>query len=246
MRRWPIARLIGLAAAAGLGPRLLLAALTGAAASACAIGLMATSAWLISRAAQHPPVLELTVAIVGVRAFAVGRSALRYTERLAGHDTALRMLGVAPNPVVPTARATGTGGRARPAPVRRDAPPCVRCGLHRRGTRPGRAPLRGRGAGRAGRDRAAVRPAAGGRRWSCWPGWPWSPWPYRSCSTRWPAGPPAGSLRPGPPWPRRRSNCCTACPTWSPPGRWSTAWPPWPVSTTGSGATPPGRPVPRA
>jgi ATP-binding cassette subfamily C protein CydC len=95
MRGWPIRRLVGLAARAGLGPRLVLAALTGAAASACAIGLLATSAWLISRAAQHPPVLELTVAIVGVRAFAIGRAGLRYGERLAGHDTALRMLGVA-------------------------------------------------------------------------------------------------------------------------------------------------------
>ncbi|GIF25407.1 hypothetical protein Ate02nite_81370 [Paractinoplanes tereljensis] len=54
---------------------------------------MATSAWLISRAALHPPVLHLMVAIVAVRAFGVGRGALRYLERLFGHDAALRALG---------------------------------------------------------------------------------------------------------------------------------------------------------
>ena len=41
------------------------------------IGLMAASAWLISRAAQHPPILYLTVAIVAVRAFGIGRAVLR-------------------------------------------------------------------------------------------------------------------------------------------------------------------------
>ncbi|GAA2806827.1 thiol reductant ABC exporter subunit CydC [Kribbella solani] len=73
--------------------RLAAAALLGALAMACSIGLMATSAWLISRAAQHPPVLYLTVAIVAVRAFGIGRGALRYAERLVGHDAAFRVLG---------------------------------------------------------------------------------------------------------------------------------------------------------
>jgi len=73
--------------------RLSAAALLGVLAMACSIGLMATSAWLISRAAQHPPVLYLTVAIVAVRAFGIGRGVLRYAERLAGHDAALRALG---------------------------------------------------------------------------------------------------------------------------------------------------------
>jgi thiol reductant ABC exporter CydC subunit len=72
--------------------RLLLATALGAAATGSAIALMATSAWLISRAAQHPPVLTLMVAVVGVRAFAVGRGAFRYTERLVSHDAALRVL----------------------------------------------------------------------------------------------------------------------------------------------------------
>ncbi|MDL4771992.1 MULTISPECIES: thiol reductant ABC exporter subunit CydC [Thermomonosporaceae] len=63
----------------------------GAGALGCGIGLLATSAWLISRAAQHPPVLYLMVAIVAVRAFGFGRGALRYVERLVSHDAALRV-----------------------------------------------------------------------------------------------------------------------------------------------------------
>jgi ATP-binding cassette subfamily C protein CydC len=72
--------------------RLALAVLAGTGAAGASIGLMATSAWLIARAAQHPPVLYLMVAIVAVRAFGLGRGVLRYAERLAGHDAALRLL----------------------------------------------------------------------------------------------------------------------------------------------------------
>jgi thiol reductant ABC exporter CydC subunit len=74
-------------------PRLALAVVAGTLAGACGIGLMATSAWLIARAGQHPPVLELGVAIVAVRAFGLSRGFARYGERLAGHDSALRVLG---------------------------------------------------------------------------------------------------------------------------------------------------------
>jgi thiol reductant ABC exporter CydC subunit len=74
-------------------PRLLAAVAAGALAGACGIGLMATSAWLIARAGQHPPVLELGIAIVAVRAFGLSRGIARYGERLAGHDGALRVLG---------------------------------------------------------------------------------------------------------------------------------------------------------
>ncbi|MER7277263.1 thiol reductant ABC exporter subunit CydC [Dactylosporangium sp. NPDC000244] len=73
--------------------RLFVALVAGVAAAACAVGLMATSAWLISRAALHPPVLHLMVAIVAVRAFGIGRGVLRYVERVTGHDGALRVLG---------------------------------------------------------------------------------------------------------------------------------------------------------
>jgi thiol reductant ABC exporter CydC subunit len=66
--------------------------LCGALGAGCAIGLTATSAWLVARAAQHPPVLYLTVAVVAVRAFGIGRGVLRYAERLTGHDAAFRVL----------------------------------------------------------------------------------------------------------------------------------------------------------
>ncbi len=56
------------------------------------VGLMATSGYLISRAAEQPAVLSLTVAIVGVRFFGLGRPVLRYLERLTSHDVALRAL----------------------------------------------------------------------------------------------------------------------------------------------------------
>ncbi len=61
-------------------------------AAAAAIALLATSGYLISRAAQRPPILLLMVAIVAVRAFGIARAGLRYGERLAAHDLALRQL----------------------------------------------------------------------------------------------------------------------------------------------------------
>ncbi|RPF20472.1 amino acid ABC transporter ATP-binding/permease protein [Myceligenerans xiligouense] len=62
----------------------------GTLALVCAIGLAAVAAWLIARASQMPPVLTLSVAVVSVRAFGIGRGVLRYLERLASHDVALR------------------------------------------------------------------------------------------------------------------------------------------------------------
>lgn len=67
-----------------------LAVLAGTAALGAAIALMGTSGWLISRAAQQPPVLYLMVAVVSVRALGIGRGVLRYAERLASHDVVLR------------------------------------------------------------------------------------------------------------------------------------------------------------
>jgi ATP-binding cassette, subfamily C, bacterial CydCD len=75
-----------------LAGRLALAVLAGACASGAAIGLTATSAWLISEASRRPPVLTLMVAITGVRFFGVSRGAFRYAERLAAHDAAFRVL----------------------------------------------------------------------------------------------------------------------------------------------------------
>ncbi|KQY64564.1 thiol reductant ABC exporter subunit CydD [Nocardioides sp. Root140] len=61
-------------------------------AAASGVALTATAGWLIARSAEQPPVLMLTVAIVGVRTFGLARPALRYVERLLGHDLALRTL----------------------------------------------------------------------------------------------------------------------------------------------------------
>ncbi|MFF6780952.1 thiol reductant ABC exporter subunit CydD [Streptomyces sp. NPDC012510] len=72
--------------------RLLLALVLGGLALGSAVGLMATSGWLISRASQQPPVLYLMVAVTATRAFGIGRAVFRYAERLVSHDTVLRML----------------------------------------------------------------------------------------------------------------------------------------------------------
>jgi ATP-binding cassette subfamily C protein CydC len=57
-----------------------------------AIGLIATSAWLISRSAQRPQESAVAIAIVGVQFFALSRGLCRYAERLVGHDAAFRVL----------------------------------------------------------------------------------------------------------------------------------------------------------
>ncbi|RBQ19256.1 thiol reductant ABC exporter subunit CydC [Spongiactinospora rosea] len=70
--------------------RLVVAAAAGAAADLAGLGLIASAAWLITRAAQQPSLAALSVAIVAVRAFATTRGVFRYAERLSGHDVALR------------------------------------------------------------------------------------------------------------------------------------------------------------
>ena len=62
--------------------------LLGIASQLAGIGLLLTSAWLIVRAAEQPPVLYLMVAVVSVRFFGLARAALRYAERLLTHDAA--------------------------------------------------------------------------------------------------------------------------------------------------------------
>lgn len=76
--------------APGMARRLVVAALAGSAADLAGVALIASAAWLITRAAEQPPLAALSVAIVGVRAFATGKGVLRYAERLTGHDVALR------------------------------------------------------------------------------------------------------------------------------------------------------------
>ncbi|MFG2407093.1 thiol reductant ABC exporter subunit CydD [Streptomyces brevispora] len=72
--------------------RLALALLLGSLALGSAVGLMAVSGWLISRASEQPPVLYLMVAVTATRAFGIGRAVFRYAERLVSHDAVLRML----------------------------------------------------------------------------------------------------------------------------------------------------------
>lgn len=73
-----------------VGPRQLgRAVVSGATGAMCGIGLLATSGWLITRAAERPPVFVLSVAIGLVQAFALGRGLTRYFERLAVHDVSL-------------------------------------------------------------------------------------------------------------------------------------------------------------
>jgi ATP-binding cassette subfamily C protein CydC len=67
--------------------------LAGIASTASGVALLACSAWLITRAAEMPPIMFLGMAVVGVRAFALSRSAFRYLERLLSHDAAFRQLG---------------------------------------------------------------------------------------------------------------------------------------------------------
>ncbi len=72
--------------------RIAFSMLLGALTVAAGIGLLTTSAYLIARAALHPSIAELQVAIVGVRFFGITRGVFRYLERLQTHDTAFRLL----------------------------------------------------------------------------------------------------------------------------------------------------------
>lgn len=76
-------------------PRVLAAMTLGVLSLGSALALAGVSAWLITRAWQMPPVLDLSVAAVAVRMFAISRGVLHYCERLATHDTALRAAGAA-------------------------------------------------------------------------------------------------------------------------------------------------------
>jgi len=72
--------------------RLALSVLLGFLAIGSGVALLATSAYLISSAALMPPILTLEVAIVGVRAFGIGKGVARYAERIVSHDAAFRAL----------------------------------------------------------------------------------------------------------------------------------------------------------
>ena len=70
--------------------RLLAAVLAAVATLASAFALAAVSAYLVTRAWTMPPVLDLTVAVVMVRALGVSLGVFRWLERMLTHDVALR------------------------------------------------------------------------------------------------------------------------------------------------------------
>ena len=72
-------------------PRRLAAAVVAAVATlASAFALAAVSAWLVTTAWTMPPVLDLSVAVVTVRALGVSRGVFRWVDRMLTHDAALR------------------------------------------------------------------------------------------------------------------------------------------------------------
>ena len=99
------------------GRRAALAVALQAATVAAGVSLMATSGWLISRAALRPSIAVLQVAVVGVRFLGITRGLLRYGERLVSHDVTLRLVArvrvavfVALEPVAPARLVAGRGG----------------------------------------------------------------------------------------------------------------------------------------
>ena len=86
----PHALRTGLGALGLSAPRCAAAVAFGAAALGSAVALTAVSAWLISRAAQHPNITAVALAVVAVRALGISRGVFRYLERLTSHDVALR------------------------------------------------------------------------------------------------------------------------------------------------------------
>ena len=66
--------------------------LWGVLSAAAAVSLLAVSGWLIVSASIVDSLVPLSIAVVGVRFFAVTRAVTRYLERLCGHDAALRQL----------------------------------------------------------------------------------------------------------------------------------------------------------
>ena len=84
-------RVLALAHVPPAGPRSSI--VVGALAVGFGIALMTTAGYLISRAAEQPPILSLTVTIVAVRFLGLARPLARYFDRLLSHDVALRALG---------------------------------------------------------------------------------------------------------------------------------------------------------
>ena len=71
---------------------IILAVLLSFATIGASVGLMAVSAYLISKAALATEVSQITLAITGVRVFAISRAAFRYAERYVTHTATFRIL----------------------------------------------------------------------------------------------------------------------------------------------------------
>lgn len=72
--------------------QMLVALIFGALTIGSSIALMGSSSWLIARAALHPSLDKLNVAIVGVRAFGISRGVFRYLERMTAHQVTFKLL----------------------------------------------------------------------------------------------------------------------------------------------------------
>lgn len=71
---------------------MLLATFIGVGTILANVGLLATSAVLITKAALMPPILDLLTLIVGVRFFGLSRAVLRYSERMITHKITFDIL----------------------------------------------------------------------------------------------------------------------------------------------------------
>jgi ATP-binding cassette subfamily C protein CydC len=81
-----------LALAVPLKGWIMLASTLGCLTIVSGIGLMTTSAYLISAAALHPSIAALSLAIVGVRFFGIARGVFRYLERYLSHAISFQLL----------------------------------------------------------------------------------------------------------------------------------------------------------
>ncbi len=179
----------------GSRSRVALAAGLGAGTVICGVGLMGTAGYLISRAAERPAVLSLTVAIVGVRFFgsdaalaALLRAALRARPR-PSHPRTRSPPGLRANRAPRSRAARGLAGRRSPRAAgrrrRRAAEPLPAGNRAAPRRAHGRRRLRvgGRGDSPGGRDRPC--------RSACSPEGSRCPWPR----LRWAGEPRTSRLR---------------------------------------------------
>lgn len=94
---------------------LALAVLAGSVTLISALGLTVLSGWLITRAWQMPPILDLGVAITAVRGLGISRAVFRYVDRLVSHRVALAAATTL-RPTLFRAAVADAGGRIHQLP----------------------------------------------------------------------------------------------------------------------------------